>query len=289
VWLGEHHFTDDGFAPSLMTIAAAIAVATTRVQIGTHVLLLPQHHPVRLAEDAAVVDILSNGRLILGMGLGYRPSEFEAVGLDYHARGDVMDEYLEVLVRCFTEDSFSFEGRYVTVRDVALSPKPVQTPMPRLVLGGSGERMLRRAARFGCSGLALSPTADILHRHGALVAAHGGDADTQRYYGMAMGFVADTDDEAWKLAQGHATWELDHYNAWFAEAGLPKIFPNGPREDFVIGTPQRWVDTIGQRHPSPLRCDHLIVELNTCGMAHNDAMRGIELFADQVLPQLHAL
>ena len=289
VWLGEHHFTDDGFDPSPMTLAAAVAVVTRRVQIGTHVLLLPQHHPVRLAEAATVVDILSNGRLILGMGLGYRPPEFDAMGLDYADRGDLMDECLEVLVQCFTEDSFSYEGRHFRLHDVAVSPKPVQRPMPRLVLGGTGERMLRRAARFGCSGLASAPTPAILARHAALVAEHGGDPATQRYYGMAMGFVADTDDAAWATAKDHATWELEHYNAWFGEAGLPQPFPNGPRRDFIIGTPDRWIDAVRQRHPEPLRCDHLVVELTTSGMAQADAMRGIELFGEKVLPALHAI
>lgn len=291
VWMGEHHFTDDGFAPALMPLAAAIAVVTTRVDIGTDVLLLPQHHPVRLAEAAATVDVLSNGRLILGMGLGYRPSEFSAVGIDYHARGDIMDEALEVLVGCFTEDAFSFEGRYYRVQDVSISPRPVQQPMPRITLGGTGDRMLRRAARFGCHGLMSTPTPDIVERHLRLVDEHGGDQAAQRYYGMAMGFVGETDDAAWAVAKDHARWELDHYNEWFTSAGLPTIFPNGPREDFIIGTPERWLERIDRQFngPVPLRCDHLIIELTISGMPHRDAMRGIELFAEKVLPALHAL
>jgi alkanesulfonate monooxygenase SsuD/methylene tetrahydromethanopterin reductase-like flavin-dependent oxidoreductase (luciferase family) len=291
VWMGEHHFTDDGFAPALMPLAAAIAVATSRVQIGTDVLLLPQHHPVRLAEAATTVDLLSNGRLVLGLGLGYRPSEFAAVGLDYHRRGDLMDEALEVLVGCFTREAFSFDGRYYAVREVTLSPRPVQRPMPRIALGGTGPRMLERAARFGCSGLMSTPTADVLARHLQLVQQHGGDVTAQRYYGMAMGFVAETEDAAWAVAHEHAAWELEHYNDWFASAGLPRIFPNGPRADFVIGPPAQWLDRVDhQLHgPAPVRCDHLVVELTISGMAHGHVMRAIELFADQVLPGLHAM
>jgi alkanesulfonate monooxygenase SsuD/methylene tetrahydromethanopterin reductase-like flavin-dependent oxidoreductase (luciferase family) len=291
VWMGEHHFTDDGFAPALMPLAAAIAVATTRVQIGTDVLLLPQHHPVRLAEAAATVDLLSNGRLILGMGLGYRPAEFRAVGIDYHRRGDLMDEALAVLVGCFTQEAFSFDGRYYRVHDVSVSPRPVQQPMPRIALGGTGARMLERAARFGCTGLMSTPTPDVVARHLRLVEEHGGDPKAQRYYGMAMGFVAETDDAAWQVAEGHAAWELDHYNEWFESAGLPKVFPHGPREDFIIGTPERWLERVQRQlnGPVPLRCDHLVIELTISGMAHRDAMRGIELFADRVLPGLRAL
>ncbi len=291
VWMGEHHFTDDGFAPALMPLAAAIAAATTNVDIGTNVLLLPQHHPVRLAEAAATVDLLSNGRLILGMGLGYRPSEFASVGIDYHHRGDLMDEALEVLVGCLAEERFSFDGRYYTVRDVSISPRPVQQPMPRLALGGTGARMLRRAARFGCSGLMSAPTPEVLARHLGLVEEHGGDPSAQRYYGMAMGFVGETDDGAWQVASAHAAWELDHYNEWFTSAGYPKPFPNGPGQDFIIGTPERWLERVDRyvHGRVPLRCDHLVVELTVSGMAHRDAMRGIELFAERVLPGLHAM
>jgi probable F420-dependent oxidoreductase len=291
VWMGEHHFTDDGFAPALMPLAAAVAAATTRVQIGTDVLLLPQHHPVRLAEAAATVDLLSNGRLILGLGLGYRPSEFDAVGLDYHRRGDLMDEALEVLVGCFTRETFSFDGRYYTVREVTLSPRPVQQPMPRIALGGTGARMLERAARFGCSGLMSTPGPDVLEHHLRLVREHGGDPEAQRYYGMTMGFVAGTEEAAWDVAHPHAQWELDHYNEWFTSAGMPRIFPNGPRTDFVIGTPAQWLERVErQLHgPVPVRCDHLVIELTISGMPHRDAMRGIELFAAEVLPGLRTM
>ena len=116
-----------------------------------------------------------------------------------------------------------------------------------------------------------------------------GDPAAQRYYGMAMGFVGDTDDAAWTTANDHASWELEHNNTWFAEGGLPPPFPNGPRRDFIIGSPERWIAAVRARHPEPLRCDHLIVELTTSGMAQADALGGIELFAEQVLPALRAL
>ena len=202
-----------------------------------------------------------------------------------------MDEALEVLVGCFTREAFSFDGRYYTVRELTLSPRPVQRPMPRIALGGTGARMLERAARFRCSGLMSTPPHDVVERHQRLVEEHGGDASSQRYYGMTMGFVAPTEDVAWEVAHAHAEWELDHYNEWFTSAGMPRIFPNGPRTDFVIGTPAQWLERVERqlREPVPLRCDHLVVELTISGMAHGDAMRGIELFAAEVLPGLRAM
>lgn len=290
IWLGEHHFTDDGFTPSPLTLAAAAATVTRRAQIGTFVLLLPQHDPVRLAEAASAVDLLSGGRLILGLGLGYRPTEFERVGADFRRRGEVMDEALEVLVRCFTEESFSFSGRHFQLREVAVSPKPVQQPMPRLILGGAGARMLERSARFGCSGLAVAPSPEVLERHHRLVADHGHDPEQQRYYGMAIGFVGESDQAAWKVAEPHARWEFDHYNEWFTGAGLLPQFPNGLGADFVIGSPDHWIATMERRlsGPQPIRCDHLVVELTTSGMAHDDVMAGIRLFARDVVPALRA-
>lgn len=290
VWLGEHHFTDDGFTPSPLTVAAAVAAVTSRVSIGTFVLLLPQHHPVRLAEAAAAVDLLSGGRLVLGLGLGYRTTEFSTMGEEFRQRGQVMDEGLEILVRCFTEESFSFHGRHFKLSEVAVTPRPLQEPMPRIILGGSSQAMLERAARFGCSGLAVSPPPALLERHARLVAEQGGDPGSQRYYGMAIGFPGKTQEAAWQVAEPHARWEFDHYNQWFTGSGQPPQFPNGLAEDFVIGDPAHWLETIERRlgGPPPLRCDHLVVELTTSGMAHADVMAGIELFAQAILPALHA-
>src|SRR5581483_3059888 len=217
VWLAEHHFTDDGWSPAVMPLAAAVAVRTTSVRIGTFVLLLPQHHPVRVAEDVAVVDILSGGRLTLGVGLGYRAEEYTAVGLSPATRGSRMDEALAVLVGCLERDQFSFEGRWYQATDVSLSPRPVQRPRPPIITAGTGERALERASRF-CDGLAVHPPTDVYERHVQLLRQHGRDPSAQRYYAMVLGFVADTNDRAWDLVGPHAAWEHDHYTRWLAEA-----------------------------------------------------------------------
>src|SRR5262245_12350788 len=158
VWVPEHHLSEDGYNPAPLPLLAAMAVQTSRVAIGTSVLLLPFHHPVRVAEEAAAVDNLSNGRLILGLGLGYRLAEFARYGIDRRTRGGRMEEGLDILRRCWTEDRFSFAGRYFQLQDVALGVKPVQKPHPPLVLGARGPRAAERAARLG---LSLMPTGDV--------------------------------------------------------------------------------------------------------------------------------
>ena len=102
IWLTEHHFTDDGYLPALMPAAAAIAARTTRVTIGTYVLLAPFYHPLKLAEDAAFVDVLSHGRLRLGIGLGYRAEEFEGFGVPRKERLGRTLETIEIMKRAWT-------------------------------------------------------------------------------------------------------------------------------------------------------------------------------------------
>ena len=103
VWLTEHHFVDDGYSPSLLPIAAAIAARTKKIRIGTFVLLLPLHNAVRVAEDAATVDLISNGRLDLGLGQGYRVPEFVGFNIPRNERGPRLEEGTEVIRRVWTE------------------------------------------------------------------------------------------------------------------------------------------------------------------------------------------
>src|SRR5438067_12462356 len=122
IWITEHHFVEDGYCPSALVAAAAIAARTTRVRIGTWVLLLPLHNALRVAEDAAVVDNLSGGRLDLGVGLGYRLEEFAAFGVERRHRRGRMDEGCEVIRRAWSEDGWSFEGRHCHLQSVSVYP-----------------------------------------------------------------------------------------------------------------------------------------------------------------------
>ena len=149
LWLAEHHGASDGYNSALLPFLSAVAARTTRLELGAAVLLAPFHNPLRVAEDAAVVDNISGGRLNLGLGLGWAPEEYRMFGAEHKGRGKRLGEFAQVLKRAWTEDRFSFEGEHYTYDDIAITPKPARAGGPPIWLGGNADAALRRSARYG--------------------------------------------------------------------------------------------------------------------------------------------
>jgi probable F420-dependent oxidoreductase len=147
VWTSEHHFVDDGYMPSQLPVLAAIAARTSRIRLGTGVLLAPMFDPLHLAEDAATVDLISNGRLILGLGIGWRDEEFEGFGVPVGSRGSRLEATITVLRQAWSDDLVTGDGRHFRYPDLNVTPKPAQPEGPPIWIGAGAEAAVRRAGR----------------------------------------------------------------------------------------------------------------------------------------------
>lgn len=146
---GEHHGSPANDRPQLLVYLAALAARTRRIRLGTSILLSALHHPIAVAEAAAMVDVISGGRLILGLGLGYQPQDFRQFGVPFGQRVSYFEESVEVIRAAFTRERFSYAGRRFRFDEVAVYPRPVQQPHPPLWLAAWSTAGARRAGRLG--------------------------------------------------------------------------------------------------------------------------------------------
>src|SRR3989449_4473207 len=159
VWMEEHHAVTNHYWPSPLTVLAGFATRTSRVMLGTDIVVAAFHHPVRLAEDIAMLDVMSGGRITLGIAIGYKPDEFALYGVELEKRGARFEEQLAIMKGLWTQDRVSFKGTYYTVEG-RLEPRPVTRPHPPLWIGGWGDITLRRAAT-PADNWVPRPTADL--------------------------------------------------------------------------------------------------------------------------------
>lgn len=154
VWTSEHHFVDDGYLPSLLPLCAAIAARTERVEVGTALLLAPLYEPLRLAEDAAVTDLIANGRLVLGLGLGWREEEFDALGISLRERVRRLEDAVATCKAAWSgRPATGYDGA-----DVYVTPLPARPGGPPLWIGGLSEPAARRAGRIADGFMATEVT-----------------------------------------------------------------------------------------------------------------------------------
>jgi len=146
VWLTEHHFQPDGYTPSPLVIASALGAATSNLRIGTNLALLPLYNPLRLAEDAAALSLLTGGRFDLGVGAGYVAQEYSVFGRDLRHRPSLMEEGLSIIRQAWSGDPVQIDGKRFSVGGINVTPVPEHRP--RLLLGAVAPAAIRRAARL---------------------------------------------------------------------------------------------------------------------------------------------
>jgi alkanesulfonate monooxygenase SsuD/methylene tetrahydromethanopterin reductase-like flavin-dependent oxidoreductase (luciferase family) len=146
-WIPEHHVAEDGYIPVPNIVLAAIAARTNTIRLGSAVALAPLHHPVRFAEECAVLDIISGGRLDVGLAIGYRRRETDSYGVDFSKRGSRFDEFLKIVLSLWAGERVTFEGQHFTVRDAWIMPRP-RGHIP-LYIGGFSEKAMDRVVEYG--------------------------------------------------------------------------------------------------------------------------------------------
>jgi alkanesulfonate monooxygenase SsuD/methylene tetrahydromethanopterin reductase-like flavin-dependent oxidoreductase (luciferase family) len=207
--LSEHHAVADGFLPAPIVFAAALAARTQRARITISALLATLYDPVRLAEDLAVLDLASRGRVSTTLGMGYRPEEYASLGKDFAARGKLLDECIEVLLKAWTGEPFEWRGRSVRV-----TPRGFSSPHPPIYAGGQSLAGARRAARFGLPYQPASNDREMIALYTSECARLGKKPVVLPPGSGEMIWIARDPERAWRELGPYLLYEATTYASW---------------------------------------------------------------------------
>jgi alkanesulfonate monooxygenase SsuD/methylene tetrahydromethanopterin reductase-like flavin-dependent oxidoreductase (luciferase family) len=290
VWLTEHHFCDDGYTPSPLVIAAAIGARTRRMRIGTNLLQIPLHDPIRLAEDAATLSLLTGGRFDLGVAIGYRAFEFAAFGRSLAQRPSLLEEAVEIVRRAWRGESIDFAGRRFRIGDLRITPPPQHAP--RILIGGMAPPAIERAARIGDGFLS---TGGIGHAdYVAALDRCGKRADEGVICAGDWAIVTDDPDRERERIGPHVLYQINEYIAWgaFGPPGTVAPFTDAAtalRDGlYELATPA----ATSQRLIAMLRRYPQIADVHFWAQLPGEPIaagtRRLECLATQVLPRVKA-
>lgn len=301
VWLTEHHFSRHGIVSDSLAVLAHLAARTERVRLGTAVSVLPLHNPLRLAETAATVDLLSGGRLDLGVGRGYQVGEFNGFGVDMAEKAERFDEALEVLRRAWSStEPFDHEGTYFRYEQAAPQPRPIQQPHVPIWVATDSASGLAQCVREDLGvllpqGTSLDVTAAQVGRYHEALEAAGQPREQGRVYLARAAHVAATDERAWEEAEGPYQAFLDYADKLRrGTASEGKQWGRSPfdmnadlRSSALFGSPESAI--AGLSKIRDLGIDRVMLFVHMAELPHQKIMASLELFAREVLPAAHEL
>jgi luciferase family oxidoreductase group 1 len=291
VWLAEHHFNSFSVCPSVHVMGTHVAARTERLRIGTAVTLAAFYHPLRIAEEIALLDVLSGGRVNWGAGRGFDPIEFRAFGVAQEESAGRFREAVDIVRAAWTEERLTYEGEFFSFRDVEVLPKPHQTPHPPMWVAASSELAIAWAAEAGHTIMMdpHSPHAEIARKrelYRERLEAAGGSLAGREIPMARLVAVAETEEKAATVARAGAGWIVGSYmgNAP-AEAFDPKGLGNASQDPVerylsdkvVFGTPEKVIDEL-QRLGEEMYLDYLLA----APLSHESFL----LLTDRVIPKL---
>ena len=292
VWMEEHHSVTNHYWPSPLPVLAGFATRTSRMVLGTDILVAPFYHPVRLAEDAAMLDVMSGGRFVLGVAIGYKPDEFALYGAELEKRGARFEEQLRIMRSLWTTDRVEFSGRYYKVEG-RLEPRPLSPQGVPVWIGGWGDLTLKRAATLADNWIP-GPTADLAR----LLKGKAQFLENRRAAGRAEPvtewpltrdlIIADTDARARELAETHimVAYRKEYAGGWrhpFIDASIATDTDTLMANRFLIGGPDQVRAQI-QTFVAEYGVTHLIFRMFFPGMPHAHILRELDLLAKEILP-----
>jgi alkanesulfonate monooxygenase SsuD/methylene tetrahydromethanopterin reductase-like flavin-dependent oxidoreductase (luciferase family) len=292
VWMEEHHSVQNHYWPSPLTVLGGFATRTSKMIIGTDILVAPFYHPVRLAEDVALLDIMSNGRMVLGIAIGYKPDEFALYGAELEKRGARFEEQLHIMTSLWKGERVDWKSDAYTIHG-KLEPLPFTKPHPPVWIGGWGDITLRRAATLADNWIP-GPTADLKRLVDGKkkflanrVAAARATPITEWPLTRDV-IIADTDARARELAERHImiAYRKEYAGGWrhpFIDASIATDLDRLMADRFIIGGPDECIAQI-RRFVEQYGMTHLICRTFFPGMPHAHIMKELDLLAKEVAP-----
>lgn len=314
VWPAEHHFSEYGWCATPALTLSYVAARTRRLRLGTGVVVLPFNNPIRVAEDFAFLDLASGGRVELGLGRGYQPHEFRGFNLDQTRSREMFNEGVEIIVKAWTEERFSFHGQFYQVEDLSVRPKPLQTPHPPIWMAAISRESFALCGRYGFNllmglafGLHVDKAAHEIEKWREALREHGRDPARHKVGMLCMTYVADTTQQALEDFAEPVLWYYHTIGKYVAPPpghppvpgyevyALTRDFVNSAtwedlvaRGSVVVGSPDQVVDRIGQI-AEKTGLDLYLAWVRIGGLAHDKVIRCMELMASRVIPQLRGM
>jgi len=293
IWAGEHHLTPGFHFFPQFPLLQRIAQEAEGLEIGTNLVLLPLHSPVQIAELGAFMDLITGGKFLLGVGLGYRPEEFASAGVSMRERASRLTEGVEIIKRLWTEEKVTHKGRHWQFADATVRPGPVQKPRPPILIGAQVEQAIVRAARIADGWLVVpTPKAEEVPAQMALYRserAKAGLPPSPHICRLLEVACARDEETAYKRVAPYLLEKYASYASW--GLGGVSANTNAPPEEqlrrlaanrFAVGTPAQVIEALLAQHKFGMT--HLSMRVSWPGMPQDAILSGIEILGREVLP-----